>query len=108
VELSWTTHAVSRLIDAVVAWGYATRQLDAADRWRVVIALIGRGVGGAAIISASSRRFDREVTRDLTVANRQLLRQALTRSAARSGSGQGRARCVRDLGRYRSEAGGLP
>ncbi|MGH8891659.1 MAG: MarR family winged helix-turn-helix transcriptional regulator [Acidothermaceae bacterium] len=75
-HLDWTKQASSRLADALVASGYATRKAHDDDRRRVVLALTNRGFAASKTVVATTRRLDRRLVRGLTADERDALRAA--------------------------------
>lgn len=71
-----TKQATSRLADALVATGYATRAAHAGDRRRVVLALTARGAGASKTVAATTRRLNRRLVADLSGEQRAALRAA--------------------------------
>lgn len=75
-HLGWTKQVTSRLADALVASGYATRRPLAGDRRRVVLTVTARGAEANKVIVATTRRLDRKLTGGLNASQRVALRAA--------------------------------
>jgi DNA-binding MarR family transcriptional regulator len=64
--LGVSRQAASQLIDTLVMRGYLRREINAADRRRMEIALTERGQAAAAIVSAAVERIDHQLAGLLT------------------------------------------
>lgn len=76
--LGVSKQAVSQLLDTLVLRGYLTRQVDPADRRRMVLGLTDRGSAAAAAVREAVAKVDAELSAMISPAELAGLRAGLT------------------------------